>query len=102
MHFKEFYEEWDEHEINEYLDQFGILVLFKIHLTSKEAEVVIHGNITDTQADQLKGFITMLFGGSSLSRPLCSKINEFAEKWHNKIVLKKKARVVNFKKKDNK
>lgn len=100
MNFKEFYEEWDEQEINEYIDQFGILVLFKIHFSTKEAEVEIHGNITDKHVNQLKAFIAMLFGGASLSKVLCGKINEFAEKWYNKVVLNKKARVINFKRKD--
>lgn len=102
MNIKEFYEVWTEQEINDYLSQFGILVLFKIHLVTKEAEVVVHGNITDEQVDQLKGFIALLFGGVLLSKPICGKINEFAEKWHNKYVLNKKAHIINYKRKDKK
>lgn len=97
MRFKEFYETWTDKEILDYIGQFGILVLFRIHNTTKEAEVVIHGRITETQSDQLKGFISLLFGGSSLSSLLCVKINEFAEKWYNKYVLNRKARVINYK-----
>ena len=96
MSTKEFYEEWTDDEIDEYLNQFGVLVLFKIHADVGEAELIVHGAITDTQAEQLKGFITLLFGGVVLSNALCGKINEFAEKWHNKHVLNKKARVVNY------
>lgn len=95
---KEFYQHWTEQEINEYTDQFSILVLFVVDDVRKEAQIVVHGNLTNEQKDQLTIIITTLFGGTTISRSLCDKINEFAEKWYNKFILKKKARVINFRK----
>ncbi len=99
---KEFYQEWTEQEIEEYIDQFSVLVLFEIHAASKEAEIVVHGKLTEDQKHQLLIVIVALFGGTNMSVELCSRINEFAEKWYTKIVLKKKARVINFSKKEKK
>lgn len=99
MNTKEFYEEWSENEINEYMDQFGILVLFKINISNKIAQVVVHGNITDEQVNEIKEYIALVFGGTILDKMLCGKINEFAEKWYNKYVLNKKAHIINYKRK---
>jgi len=95
---KEFYKTWTEQEIDEYVDQFGVLVLFIVHTNTKEAELVVHGRLNEAYKDKLKEKITMMFGGTTLSDPVCNKINEFAEKWYNKFVIKRKARVINCKK----
>lgn len=95
---KEYYQEWTEQEIDEYVDQFSVLVLFVIRAQLKEAEIVVHGKLTDEQAEQLLLIIATLFGGRSMSKELCGKINEFSEKWYNKFILKRKARVINFRK----
>lgn len=93
---KEFYQQWEEQEIDEYVDQFNILVLFVIDIMLREAQIVIHGKLTYEQKEQLMIVIITLFGGRQMSKPLCNKINEFSEKWYNKFILKKKARVINF------
>ena len=95
---KEFYQAWTQDEIDEHIEQFNVLVLFVVQLGTKEAQLEIHGNLNDTQRESLMLLITNNFGGHTLSSALCAKINEFAEKWYNKYVLKKKARVINFKK----
>jgi len=95
---KEFYQAWTNEEINEYIEQFNVLILFVVSLGSKEAQLEIHGDLNETQREQLLVLITTMFGGATLSSALCGKINEFAEKWYNKFVLKKKARVINCKK----
>lgn len=95
---KEFYETWTKEEIDEYVDSFGVLVLFKIKPLLKEAELLVYGNITDEQAKKLENHIGTIFGGTSLTKPMCNKINEFAEKWYRKVILNKRARVINFKK----
>jgi hypothetical protein len=95
---KEFYQHWSDQEIKDYVKCFNVLVLFVIHASLGEAEIIVHGNITDEQKRQLTIVITTLFGGSNMDKSLCNKVNEFAEKWYSKIILKKKARVINFRK----
>ncbi len=96
MNTKEFYEYWNGQEIDEYIRQFSVLVLFQAIQGQKEARLVIYGKFEDEKKDQLKKQISTLFGGFNLSSQLCNKINEYAEKWYNKFVLKKQARVINF------
>jgi len=96
MQIKKFYEHWSGEEINSYIDEFNILVLFQTQSSSIEARIVIYGKLSDTQKEQLLERITTLFGGMNLSDSLCNKINEYAEKWYNKFVLKRQARVLNF------
>lgn len=95
---KEYYQEWTDQEIAEYVDTFSILVLFAIDVALKEAQIIVHGNLSDEQKEQLVIVIATLFGGTNMSKALCNKINEFSEKWYNKVILKKKARVINYKK----
>ena len=99
MQIKKFNEPWTNEEIKKYIDTFNVLVLFEVYSAIKEAQIIIHGkNLIDKQKKQLKEFITMLFGGEFITDKLCIRINRFAEKWYNKIILKKHARVINFKK----
>lgn len=101
MQIKKFDEKWDTEEINEYIGIFNILVLFEILPVIREANMLIYGkNLTDTQKLQLKEFITSMFGGQTLTDDLCIKINEFAVKWYNKVILCKRARVLNSGKKE--
>ena len=95
---KKFYHTWTDEEIKEYTDQFNVLVLFVVQLGSNEAKICIYGNLDDSQKDKLMENIVTMFGGTQLSDPLCGKINEYAEKWYNKFILKKKARVINYRK----
>jgi hypothetical protein len=95
MKVREFYEDWQDEEIEEWVEQYGVLVLFKTQVATREALLIIHGNVTESQKLSLLTEITMHFGGTSMTRSVCDKINEFAEKWYSKSVLKKKARVIN-------
>lgn len=94
--FKAFDEAWTSEEIGEYLDLYGILVLFHIDpfLT---ANVTVYGHNLDAYQKEIHELINNYFAGATINKSLGKKINEFAIKWYNKHVLKKKARVVNFK-----
>jgi hypothetical protein len=96
---KLFHESWTDEEIKRHVADFNVLVLFDIKNTNHEAQIVIHGNLNRSQKHVLLENIVKLFGGSPLTNVLCNKINEYAEKWYNKEVLKRKARVINIKRK---
>ena len=93
---KEFYEEWTSEEIEDYIRPFGIVVLFETSLFYNEAKIIIHGKcLNDYCKKILEEKITNKFGGQTLTKEMCDKINQFAERWYNKEILLKKARVVN-------
>lgn len=94
--FRAFDETWAPEEIEEYLDQHGILVLFHIDLFFR-TNVTVYGRNLDAYQKEIHELINNYFAGASINKSLGKKINEFAIKWYNKHVLKKKARVVNFK-----
>lgn len=97
---KPFYDTWTQDEIDEYVRAFNIVVLFDIrNTTSKIAGLKVYGNVTLTQRDALLDKISHTFSGVYLSDAVCNKINEFAEKWYNKEVLRRRARVINIKRK---
>ena len=99
MQIKKFDERWSVDEINEYVKSFNILILFEIFNVIKEAKIIIHGkDMNDKQKQKLKELIIVLFGGQVITDSLCIKINDFGVKWYNKFILKKLARVINFKK----
>ena len=83
---KKYHESWTEDEIDEYVEEFGVLVLFKIHEHLKKAEIVVHGNLSSDRKDALKGAITGSFGDRSLSLELCRKINTLAERWYSQYI----------------
>jgi hypothetical protein len=95
---KKFYEKWDDDEINDFLVDTPVLVLFKIHLGINEAELVIHGDLDEENKMLLKIHITEEFGGQNMSEEMCVKINEYAEMWYNDYILAPKIRVLNFNK----
>jgi len=95
---KKFYEEWDDDDIDDFLTETPVLVLFKIHLGINEAELVIHGNLSENQKMLLKLCIIAEFGGKNMSEDMSIKINEYAEMWYNDYILAKKVRVLNFNK----
>lgn len=99
MTMREFYDEWTQAEIDNYLRTCPVLVLFKIHRASKTAELIIHGRLTESQRFSLKSAITSMFGGNPLSKGACDRINEFSEKWYNKNIKGVKARVINIRRK---
>ena len=86
---------WTEKEIEEHLSAFNVLVLFKKHNHSKTAEILIYGKMTSIQKLTLLERITNVFGGANITHNVCNKINEFSEKWYNKHILKRRARVIN-------
>lgn len=96
---KEFYDKWSDQEIEEYLEASNVLVLFETNHSTKTAELKIHGKMTDHQRMAMLENILNVFGGAKLAASVCAKINEYAEKWYNKNVLKRKARVININKK---
>lgn len=96
---KKYYDAWSADEVDEYVEEFGILVLFKIHERSKEAEIIIHGNLSTHMKESIRAAITIKFGGQKLTSDLCFKINALAEKWYNKFVSKKPMYVLNYAKK---
>lgn len=93
---RNFYEEWSNNEINDYIDQNPVLVLFKIHLGINEAELIIHGKLNEEQKMLLKTRIAKKFGGKMISEDMCIRINEYAEMWYNDISAPQKIRVLNF------
>lgn len=95
MKHKDFYKKWSQDEINDWLSVYSVLVLFEPDLYSNEAKINIHGKLSESQKNQLLHEITSHFGGTVMNRSICEKINEFAEKWHSKHILHKKARVIN-------
>lgn len=96
---KLFHESWTDDEIKKHVTDFNVLVLFEIKSTHQEAQIVIHGNLSKAQKHVLLENVVGLFGGAPLTNALCNKINEYAEKWYNKEVLKRRARVINIKRK---
>jgi len=97
MQVKGFDEEWTGDEINEYIDQFHILVLFKTY--GNIAQLLVYGKLDDDQKYKLKERITNIFGGQHLNKQICTKINEYASKWYTKIVLGHRRRIINVGKK---
>lgn len=92
---KEFFEPWTDQEKKDYLSANNVLVLFNVDLKRKEAKIEILGKLTEHQKNVLLEAITNVFGGIKLTSKVCNKINEYADKWYNKFILKKKARVIN-------
>jgi len=92
---KEFYEVWEEPEIKEWIEQYNVLVLFSANLATREADINIHGNLKKSEKLALAAEIAKHFGGTTMTKQVCNKINEFAEKWYNKVISKTKARVIN-------
>jgi len=97
---REFYDEWTDGEVDDYLRTCPVLVLFRVHTSSKSAELIIYGRMNEAQKFALKTAIVSMFGGNALSKGSCDKINEFAEKWYNRNVRTIKTRVINIKKKN--
>ena len=96
---KKFYEEWSDDEIDDFLTRTPVLVLFKIHLGINEAELIIHGKLSERQKILLKLCIIGEFGGKNMSEDMSIRINEYAEIWYNDYILApKKVRVLNFNK----
>ena len=88
---------WEESDINDYVSKFGVLVLFKLHLSLGEAEMIIYHSdkMTADHVGKLKEVLAMRFGGTTMNDVLADTINEFAIKWYNKNILKKISLVVN-------
>lgn len=88
---------WTEQEISDYLSVVGVLVLFEIevNLFNREAKIIIKGDFSSWDKSSLKDDITKYFGGKDISDELCIRINEYAEKWYNKKIARRKARVIN-------
>lgn len=95
-----FYEEWTQNEIDDYLKDCPVLVLFRVHRVSQTAELLIYGKLTESQKMALKSSITSMFGGNSLSISVCNRINEFSERWYRRNIKSTKARVINIKKRN--
>jgi hypothetical protein len=93
---KEFHEKWEEEDIDEYVKAYGVLVLFEQEAFGNDAKIVIYGSyILELHKRELELLIIEKFAGQHLTEAMCWKINDFAEKWYNKEILFKKARVVN-------
>ena len=99
---KEFYDEWTQAEIDDYLRTCSIIVLFRVHTSSKSAELLIYGRMNEAQKFALKTAIVSMFGGNPLSKGAVDRINEFAEKWYDRNVKTIRTRVINIKKKNRK
>lgn len=85
---KQFYEQWDDSEIESYVKTYKVLVLFGINGSAGEADINIHGELSEDQKFLLKVSIISFFGGKSLSSKLCSEINDFAIKWYRSNIKK--------------
>lgn len=97
---KRFFESlnWKEVDIKDYVNTHSVLVLFKLHIFSGEADLLIHGDLNEKEKLLLKVCIIGKFGGKNISDDLYVKINEYAEEWHNDFVKQPSIRVLNFKK----
>ena len=85
---KSFKEKWSYDEINEYVKQFNILILFEIHELFNEVTVIPHGNFSDDNAKVLLIKISDKYGGKLINKKMCIKINEFAGHLTNHIIVK--------------
>lgn len=95
MAIKSFRDTWTKDEIAEYVRDYNILVLFEEDWPSREAIIVIHSKISAAKKDGLREKIIAIFGGRALTDQICDKVNEYAVKWFNKVILQRKSRVVN-------
>lgn len=89
---------WNEQDIKDYLAAVGVLILFEIEISlfsKREAKVVVHGSFSSWDKDMLRDDIVLKFGGTDITDDIGIKINEYAEKWYNKKILRRKARVIN-------
>jgi hypothetical protein len=88
---------WSEQEINEYVDLVGVLVLFEIEISlfSREAKIIVHGKMNTWDRESLRDDIIKKYGGKDITDEIGIRVNEYAEKWYNKKILKRKARVLN-------
>lgn len=88
---------WSAQDISDYLSAVGILILFEIEINffNKEAKVIVHGDFSLWDKDLVRDEIMKKFGGKDITDEVCILINEYAEKWYNKKIKRRKARVVN-------
>lgn len=97
---KKFYETWTQEEVDEYLDEYNVLVLFKIHPLLKESEVIVHGNMKESQKVLLKLCVIEEFGGKNMSEDITEQINEYAKNWYYRYIERGPIRIINLGKKD--
>lgn len=97
---KKFYDKWNEEEIDDYVNKYSVLVLFRIHKRINEAEIVLHGGLNRKQNLLLRVCIIGKFGGGQFTDDACIKINDYAKEWYKDFVAApRKVRVLNFKRK---
>lgn len=93
---KKIYENWTNKEIEDYLIEHNILVLFDfVGIT----DIYCKDKLSDLQKNDLIDKISQNFGGHALTDQVCSKIIEFVSKWYNKNIKLSTARVINGRKK---
>ena len=93
---KKFYDKWKAKEINDYIAQFNVLVLFSIVTLFDEVEIVIHGNFKTSKKKMMLLKIISKYGGLKLTDVMCAEINEYAERWFNRNISKESSRIINF------
>lgn len=89
--------DWNNEDIDEQVNLFGVLVLFDITNTlfGREAQILIYSKMGEWDKSLLKETIISKFGGKTITTEVCIQINEYAEKWYNHKVLRRRARVIN-------
>lgn len=100
---KKFYESWTQEEIDEYLaGDKKVLVLFSIHAGTKEARLLIHGQLKESQKALLKVCIANEYGGLHMSEDLVVRINDYADSWYYRYVERAPIRLINLGKRKSK
>jgi len=94
---KSFDKPWTKEEINEYMTENQVLILFVPDMVNKSVTIAIYGKMYADRRQDLLYRVMEYFGGSPLTPSVCNKINRFALKWYSKNILKKKSRVINVK-----
>jgi len=77
---------WSDAEIKLYLKTHKVLVLFNKN-SSSSADILVHGDLKNSQKQGIKDKIFVVFGRQIITKQLCEKINEYAEKVYRKYLL---------------
>jgi hypothetical protein len=81
-----FISKWPEKDITAYVKKHKVLVLFDKN-KDNTADVIVYGKFKDSQKRGIKDRIFVVFGKQNITKQLCEKINEYAEKLYRKYLL---------------
>jgi len=92
---KNFYDKWNEQEIEKYVKEYCVLVLFEIDIINTKISMNIYGTLNDNQKSLLRSCIIGRFGNKRVEEDTTIQINEYAEEWYENYIKSPKIRLLN-------